>query len=319
MSEHPRHPLTRPVCIAATAALTLTAAAAPAAADPAGGQPPAGTLIAFDTGEETYDAAVTVIDPQGRVQTETGGLGVQISGMRMSPDGARIALQGFSGPAPRAYLLPVDTGAPAQIPMEYGGLQWQPDWSPDGTRVAFVVEDPCMKICPVVEDGVHTYTVGDEHSRRLLDARDIPDHTAVLWDPREEWIASYPRDTVSSPRIDLLDQETGETVRTVALDGRIFHAQWTPDGSRLLIGTVDGRDGGQTTRAWTLDRDSAEPQEAFSLPGFVPFDWSPDGEWIVRHGPGEQEEYGVHIAPAGDAGDSRLIHETADPPRHLTW
>ena len=104
MSEHPRHTLTRPVCIAATAALTLTAAAAPAAADPAGGQPPAGTLIAFDTGEETYDAAVTVIDPQGRVQTETGGLGVQISGMRMSPDGARIALQGFSGPAPRAYM-----------------------------------------------------------------------------------------------------------------------------------------------------------------------------------------------------------------------
>src|SRR5690606_24208893 len=97
MSEHPRHTLTRPVCIAATPALTLTAAAAPAAADPAGGQPPAATITAFDTGEQPSDPALPAIDPQARVHTETGGLGLQISGMRMSPDGARIALRGFSG------------------------------------------------------------------------------------------------------------------------------------------------------------------------------------------------------------------------------
>ncbi|MFW5418242.1 PD40 domain-containing protein [Nocardiopsis sp. CNT-189] len=319
MSERPRPPFPRPLRLAAATALALASVAAPAAADE---RTPPGGRIAFDTdtGGERYDDTVTVIDPRGEVRADTGDLGIDVSGMRMSPDGARIAVQGFSGPAPRAYILPVGAGGLERIPMEHGGLQWQPDWSPDGTRVAFAVEDPCMRNCPVVEDGVHTYTVGDEHSRPLLDARDIPGHTSVLWDPREEWIASHPRDTVSRPRIDLLDRETGETVRSIGMESRIFRAQWTPDGSRLLIATVEGPEGGeQTTRAWTLDRGSAEPREEFSLPGFTPFDWSADGEWIVYPGPGGQEEHGVHIAPVDDVGDSRLIHETAAPPRHLTW
>lgn len=57
---------------------------------------------------------------------------------RFAPDGKRIAYVSFEQKRPRIFVQNIDTGRREQV-TNFEGLNGAPAWSPDGSRLAFVL------------------------------------------------------------------------------------------------------------------------------------------------------------------------------------
>ena len=165
------------------------------------------------------DAWVENIDGKGRVRLVEG------LAPRWSPDGSRIALAGTS-----LRILDMtetrssDVFASGQKIIATGGF----DWSPDGNRLAAIVERSGGRELVIVGADAPDKNV----TRRLRD-----NLQSVAWSPSDNLLAvSILDDTSERQQLYLLSVEGEEPARLIAgQDADSREAAWSPDGKYLAF------------------------------------------------------------------------------------
>jgi Tol biopolymer transport system component len=178
------------------------------------------------------------------------------------------------------------------------GVNTQPAWSPDGTRIAFATE---RELSPSV------YVMASDGScpRRVADG-DNP-----TWSRDGRFIAS--RLGESDPQQIVITAVDGSTRQVLPpIEGAQFlsRAAWSPDGKSIAIGgdrglaLVDVASG--SVKRWLTDGRVFGPA------------WSPDGKWITYHRY-EEGAVGIYLVPADKGGrdvlyGSRFAYDAAWSP-----
>jgi Tol biopolymer transport system component len=197
---------------------------------------------------------------------------------------AWIAYQTFRGVHEGVWLIHPDGTGDHRIATDVDGWQMLPDWSPDGTRIAFATRGGATE--PIYEYDLRTGV-----SRELF-ACEEPcvgyDEPAYSPDGSKVALILYlgpmVNDMPSDCALAIGDVATGEVVQitsnTEPQCDREYFPRWSADGSQLTY----WRDlSGERDRAiFVIDADGSnerrltDPEMLADNP-----DWSPDGDWIV--------------------------------------
>lgn len=174
-----------------------------------------------------------------------------------------------------------------------GATSAHPDWSPDGSRIAYVADDA---------DSRDIYTVGIDGSgaRRVFDCQaPCVDADGVAWSPDGRSLAFRIFDEVDGrfpgSRLAILDIASGATEVVAATEapeyiGNGTPVRWSPDGRSVVMDIQTIERAGTTDEATTqssiaiLDLDDSTRSlrritDRDDLPRYV--DWSGTGERIV--------------------------------------
>jgi len=208
------------------------------------------------------------------------------------------------------------TGRTAPLHDLGEGHQTNPDWSPDGTRIVFVMSDG-------ERDDLWVADVDGEHARKLLDCRG-----SCRWLDDPDWSPDGKR-IVYSRTIERADGWGIGTLETVAVATRKVRvelgpwkrsftagARFSPDGRQVVFEKVHktGRGPDSDVDAVTLSAvrlDKNHSVRALTDPRLfaATADWSPDGKRIV---------YSALAEPDGEAPDLFWIRPGGGEPTRLT-
>jgi Tol biopolymer transport system component len=200
-----------------------------------------------------------------------------------SPSPADDAVAWIVYQSPNGLWLVDPDGARQQPALPEGPSRaLHPDWSPDGSRLAFSNDEA---------DGTRDLwlAAGDgSDPKRLLDCvAPCRDADGAAWSPDGGRIAFVRIDLVDGRNpgstLNLLDVASGEVTTVASTDGADYLAgpRWSPDGTRLVVGidtfTDDGNDTATITgRAIAVVDLGATPAPVRRLDGLPPFPWYPD-------------------------------------------
>jgi dipeptidyl aminopeptidase/acylaminoacyl peptidase len=178
-----------------------------------------------------------------------------------SPDSQRIAVALVSS----LEIVDAETGAITVVLPRFEGLVNDVQWSPDGTRIAFVGAE-----------GVYTVRTDGSALHLLAGGGFSP-----AWSPDSRRIAFVGRDNeISTVDVD------GNDERSVTAAARPITVAWSPNGDQLAFADQRG--------VWTVPVNGGEPRE---IAADTPYDvsWSPradkiaytgtSGTWIVALDP----------------------------------
>jgi hypothetical protein len=319
----PARPLVTPLATATVLASALALSGTPALAVhdqssvpspgvPAGwlvmvrfGQAPDGSTTELDFGRRQ----IWLVRPDGSDLHELapGAPAEGKSSPDVSPDGTRIAFSSWHEPV---LVYTVDVGGrDAQVTsgdcagLEDECLEFDPAWSPDGTKLAVVrheMRDGAGSSWIAIRD-LSTGERTDLESTRV-DSADgwlaqptwSPDGTRMAYHRTPTVEDGYPAG-ISGWIVDLTG---GDPVQLVTPDGEdAADLDWSPDGERLLYSTIGFREfeGRQTpgARIVSIRPDGSDPivvcngRAAGDLPGddgcWAP-SWLPDGQQVLFYG-----------------------------------
>ena len=212
------------------------------------------------------------------------------------------------------------TGARRLTHPRDGVLDERPDWSPDGSKVAF---ERCAARCAIYTvnaDGTRLRRVGPNCGHRMPPA--CEDRGAPAWSPDGETIAftrswgSVKHKRIAHSELYAMRATGGRLRRITRLTAARPHsldterATWSPDGTRLAFG-VDKRATGKALFVVNADGSGLKRLTAWKLRAGEHPDFSPDGERILfgAGSRGEQDRGGnlYAIRPDG-SGLVKLTH-----------
>ncbi|MFD1319820.1 amidohydrolase family protein [Micromonospora sonneratiae] len=177
---------------------------------------------------------------------------------RVSPDGRQIAIDLVGV----LWVLPASGGSARRLTSEYFDIA-QPDWSPDGTTIAFQsYRDGTFNLWLIRPDGsgLRQLTRGPFDHR---EPRFSPDGTRI----------AFSADRSGSYGIHLLDLTTNTITTLTDSAAEEYEPAWSPDGRRIAFVVAN-------TRIDVIDVASGNRKTAVSVPtGHVirAPEWTPDG------------------------------------------
>jgi len=258
----------------------------------------------------------------GPVRPVTSDPGMELD-PAVSADGKLVAY--VAGPIGelRIYVRSVSGGTPIQLIKDVTGPQVSPQWSPDGTRILFML-DGAIHVVPslggiprvVVERGQHAtmspdgkaiaYVNRDTLLVRGVDGGPVrplltglPELHSLAWSPDGKLIAlidgnaGWRGGNVSPSALMVIPASGGEPVRLT--DRRLLHQSpaWMPDSRHLLF--VSSQDGGRDIYALTLSG-SGRP-----------------------HGPSRRLTTGLDIGTFSVSADGKVLAYSSFPNKANIW
>jgi Tol biopolymer transport system component len=201
--------------------------------------------------------------------TATGGL----------PTG-RIAHLGAQGDHRGLFDLDIATGDTVPLTDAAESVLWAA-WSPDGARIAYILEGPGPRYAVVVSeaDGSRPVTIVEEDATGAVG----PDLIDVSWSPDGSRIAYSGRtveDGVARRTIIIVNADGSGA--PMVLDGLWTSVSWSPDGGRLVVEGFphEGHEG--QFDLYAIAPDGSDPvQLTDDERGEHEPSWSPDGSRIV--------------------------------------
>lgn len=213
----------------------------------------------------------------------------------------RIAFLGSQGSADRTlFTIDLAGGNPVEMGEE---TVLRASWSPDGSRLATIVEEPGSptRYTVVVSDadGSDPVTVFETQDEGLVG----PEVVNLSWAPNGDQIAVASRAAGIGRTIVIVDAIGG--ARPSVLDGIWQSVSWSPDGERLLaIGFPRGRP--ERFDLYTMRPDGSDlVQLTDDESGEHDASWSPDGTSIVFAEGGEYDQ-DVYVMDADGENVRRL-------------
>jgi hypothetical protein len=248
----------------------------------------------------------------------------------VAPDGRHVVFNTWA-PLSRVWEAPIDGGDPRLVSEDCSGREsdcqeWDPAYSADGTRVAFVHvgwgDGP-----PFSEIGIRELASGPA---TYLTSTRVPlsegDLAQPSWSPDGSRIAYHVNgirvphpgfsDYPSSISVWLAPTDGSEPQRLATPDGMdAADPDWSPDGSRIAYSTVGYREsegvGDVTPAIYTIEPDGSDPQR-ICLDGVdvgcTAATWMPDGHQIMYWG------FRTWNLMDQDGSDKHPIDQA-----HLTW
>ena len=226
---------------------------------------PDGRRIAFSAwnGRQTRIYAVTLAD------CTVKRLGPRANVNAGTADWSSANLLAFDGTAPGdaeegIYTMDANGGHVRRVT---DGPDLFPQWSPEGTRIAFVRggyaeitdDDPSPAY------GNRNVWVGNSDGSGLRQVTDGRWHGSADWSPDGQRLV-----TDSDPGVVELGVDGSD--RRVLLEGEYGDPSWSPDGEALVLAVG---------LSLGLAEQGQPPVEPLDTPGAFSPEWSPDGEWIA--------------------------------------
>jgi Tol biopolymer transport system component len=248
---------------------------------------PDGRRIAFSAwnGRKTGIYAVTVAD------CAVERLGPRANVNAGAADWSSANLLAFDGTAPGGteegiYTMDADGGHVRRVT---DGPDSSPEWSPEGTRIAFVRggfaeitdDDPSPAYA---NRNVWVANPDGSGLRQVTDGR---------WHGSADWSLDGQR-LVSDSDFSVVEFGLDGGDRRVLLQGEYGDPSWSPDGEALVVAVGVGVSRAPEDWGLGLAEDGQPPVESLDTPIAFSSEWSPDGEWIAfRDGENEADVWVV--------------------------
>ena len=204
----------------------------------------------------------------------TGDPGLNLACHAWSPDGSRIACEGFAeNERSRAGIYTLDAVDGGGLVRITSGIDLPGDFSPDGTRISFLRADPSRHLCD--ECGALFVVNTDGSGLHRLTPWGLASETGGRWSPDGRRIL-FERNGGKLYTV----HPDGKRRRQIPLDngpGRslAFQPSWSPNGKRIVFSMIWSRNDDQedlfTARADGRDLVQVTDTPAFDMFGF----WRP--------------------------------------------
>jgi TolB protein len=243
--------------------------------------------------------------------------------LSLSPDGRKLVFESNRSGYYDIWVMNVDGTGLARLTSRDGGegegANREPQWSPDGTRIAFLSNregrgSGLYDVYVMDADGSNPHTVshslGDELVSGLRVSGWSPDGQ-VVFESTDVIGGAYHH------RVYLVNAD-GSGLRALFPEGVDHSPAWSPDGSRVAF--ISRRNGGEWLYVMNADGSDAQPLTlATRLPGwsndgyemaYTP--WSPDGTRIAFQRWGTIDTWGtLHVISVDGAEVQQLTTEIA--------
>ena len=192
-----------------------------------------------------------------------------------------------------------DGGNPLRLTID-PARDYDPSWSPDGDRIAFVSNR---------EKGVEQIYVMDSDGRKLMRLTKEATHQQPAWSPGGEKIA-YVRNK-GGRQVWVMDAVGGNQTQLTQI-GKNEQPTWSPDGKRIAF--VSYRHGGPAI--YVMDENGNNEDQLTPVMNFTANpSWSPDGNWIAFEALDEENSFQIYVVRAD--GVPRLERLTRNRPFKL--
>ena len=232
---------------------------------------------------------------------------ITAAGVGSAPAGEQLAFS--RGVSPERYDIWTMRGGVGHRVTRSCGWDWWPEWSPDGTRIAFARE------CLSSPFDIYTVKANGTGIRRLT--RGSPTDQWPTWSPDGKRIVFVRGDDAQAELY--VVNATGGPVRRLTRNHVYDSAPaWSPDGSMIAF----NRKVGGRNRLMLMRADGSAQRSLRGIPGGEPA-WSPDGNRIAFargvHG-APRETASIYVANVFTKGVRRVTTDrSGSVSHHPSW
>lgn len=245
--------------------------------------------------DQQAERTILVVNERAQSREYLRGSGLsEIEGLVWSPQLRHLAITGVAGGVAGLFVLELASGKLTRVTprSQHHWVRYQPRpaWSPDGTRIAMTVHIGDIDYAyEYVGTEVLIGDINRGNTRRLTSNTEMDEHGP--WSPdgtrlllRNAVLSQFTQSgSFDAERLVALNLDTGEVVEYTHR-GFALRALWSPDGSRLAIGTYHAMYDNGYQRPWVQITPADGTTEGIvtneEAEGVL-FEWSPNGKYFA--------------------------------------
>jgi len=188
------------------------------------GLSPTGKRAFFEARGEIF----TVPVEKGSPRNMTRSSGVADRAPVWSPAGEEIAWFSDAGEGYQLFIATQDgLDAPRSLDIGESKMAWEPAWSPDGARIAFVDDDVRVRVVDVESGRILTADVGGVNIER--------GSMGLAWSPDSKWLVYAKTFANQLRRIVAWSVDSGDVIELTGPMADSYSPTWSPDGKHIYF------------------------------------------------------------------------------------